>query len=105
MFFDPQDFWESLPRGWQAWANVTELKKNFTKTGSFKGVVGVIEDLGLLSFYKVDMSYIRFLWYVVVSQNRGTQYKPQNTMILNIGTPKMVPLIFGNYHDNLVQVP
>ena len=35
---------------------------------------------------------------VVVSQNRGAQYRPPNTIILNIGTPKMVPLILGNSH-------
>ena len=33
---------------------------------------------------------------MVISQNRGPQYRPQNTMILIIGTPKMVPLILGN---------
>ena len=34
--------------------------------------------------------------YVVVSQNKGPSYKPQNTLVLVIGTPKMVPLILGN---------
>ena len=34
----------------------------------------------------------------VVSQNRGPQYRPQNTIVLIIGTPKMVPLILGNPH-------
>ena len=33
-------------------------------------------------------------YYMVVSQN--PQYRPQNTIILIIGTPKMVPLILGN---------
>ena len=33
---------------------------------------------------------------MVVSQNKGTQYRPQNTIVLIIGTPKMVPLILGN---------
>ena len=33
---------------------------------------------------------------VVVSQKRGPQYRPQNTIILIIGTPKKVPLILGN---------
>ena len=33
--------------------------------------------------------------YVVVSQNRGPQYRPQNTIILFTGTPKMVPLFLG----------
>ena len=28
---------------------------------------------------------------MVVSQNRGTQYRPQSTIILNIGTPKRYP--------------
>ena len=35
---------------------------------------------------------------MVDSQNKGPQYKP-NTKILNIGTPKKVPLISGNPHD------
>ena len=36
---------------------------------------------------------------LVVSQNRGTQiYRPQYTMVLIMGTPKMVPLILGNPH-------
>ena len=30
--------------------------------------------------------------------NRGTQYKPPNILILIMGIPKMVPLIFGNPH-------
>ena len=34
---------------------------------------------------------------MVVSQNKGPQYRPQNTIVLiKIGTPKMVPLILGN---------
>ena len=33
---------------------------------------------------------------MVVSQNRGPQFRPQNTIVLIIGTPKMVPLILGN---------
>ena len=36
--------------------------------------------------------------YMVLSENRGTQYRPQNTKVLIIGTPKMVPLIWGNSH-------
>ena len=28
----------------------------------------------------------------------GPQYRPQNTIILIVGTPKMVPLILGNPH-------
>ena len=35
---------------------------------------------------------------LVVSLNKGTQYRPQNTIILIMGTPKKVPLILGNYH-------
>ena len=35
---------------------------------------------------------------MVVSQNEGTQYRPQNIIVLIIGTPKMVPLILGNLH-------
>ena len=34
--------------------------------------------------------------YMVIYQIRGPQYRPQNTIILIIGTPKMVPLILGN---------
>ena len=33
---------------------------------------------------------------MVVSQNRGPQYRPPNTTILIMGTPKMVSLILGN---------
>ena len=29
---------------------------------------------------------------------RGPQYRPPNTIILIIGTPRKVPLILGNYH-------
>ena len=35
---------------------------------------------------------------MVVSQNEGPQYGPQNTIVLIIGTPKMVLLILGNPH-------
>ena len=35
---------------------------------------------------------------MVVSQNKGTQYRPQNTIVLIMGTPKKVPLILGNTH-------
>ena len=39
------------------------------------------------------------LWFLlVVSQNRGTQYRPQNITIVIIGTPKLVPPILGNPH-------
>ena len=38
----------------------------------------------------------RLTVYLVVSQNRGPQYSPQNTIVLIMGTPKMVPLILGN---------
>ena len=36
--------------------------------------------------------------YMVVSQNKGAQYRPQNIIVLIMGTPKMVPLILGNPH-------
>ena len=36
--------------------------------------------------------------YVVISQNKGPQYKPPNTTVLIIGTPIKVRLILGNYH-------
>ena len=35
---------------------------------------------------------------MVVSQNKGPQYGPQNTIALIMGTPKMVLLILGNPH-------
>ena len=35
---------------------------------------------------------------LVVSQNRGPQYRPQNIIILIIGTPKKVPIILVNFH-------
>ena len=35
---------------------------------------------------------------LIVSQNKGTQCRPQYTIILIMGTPKMVPLILGNPH-------
>ena len=35
---------------------------------------------------------------MVVSQNKGTQYRPQYTIVLVIGTPKKVRLILGNSH-------
>ena len=35
---------------------------------------------------------------MVVSQSKGTQYGPQNTIVLIIWTPKKVPLILGNPH-------
>ena len=33
---------------------------------------------------------------MVVSQNRGPQYKPQNTIVHIMGTPNRYPLILGN---------
>ena len=33
---------------------------------------------------------------LVVSQNKGTQYRPQYTIVLIIGIPRKVPLILGN---------
>ena len=38
------------------------------------------------------------LSYVVVSQNKGTPISTQNTIVLIMGIPKMVPLILGNPH-------
>ena len=34
---------------------------------------------------------------LVVSQIRGPQYRPQNTIVLITGTPKKVPLNFGKH--------
>ena len=39
-------------------------------------------------------------WYF--PKIRGPQYRPQNTIILNIGTPKKVPLIMGNPSNSLL---
>ena len=36
--------------------------------------------------------------YMVVSQNEGPQYRPSYTIVLLIGTPKMVTLILGNLY-------
>ena len=36
--------------------------------------------------------------HIIVSLNKGPQYRPQYTIILIIGTPKRVPLILGNPH-------
>ena len=36
------------------------------------------------------------LLQLAVSQKRGPQYRPQNTIVLIMGTPKRVPLILGN---------
>ena len=36
------------------------------------------------------------IFYMVVSQNRGTQYRPQYTIVLIMGIPNMAPLIMGN---------
>ena len=38
---------------------------------------------------------------MVVSQIRGPQCRASNTLILTIGTPKMVPLILGDPHITL----
>ena len=35
---------------------------------------------------------------MLVSQNRGPQYRPSYTIVLIVGTPKMVTLIVGNLH-------
>ena len=46
----------------------------------------------------IKVCYIRLHIYIygVVSQNRGTPI--QNTIVLIMGTPKMVPLVLGNPH-------
>ena len=36
--------------------------------------------------------------YMVVSQNRGTQYRVKYSRILIMGIPKMGPLLLGNPH-------
>ena len=38
---------------------------------------------------------------MVVSQNMGSQYRPQNTIVLILGPPNKVPLILGNPHIDL----
>ena len=40
------------------------------------------------------------IWYF--PKIREPQYRPQNTIVLNIGTPKKVPLILGNPHKGLL---
>ena len=41
---------------------------------------------------------------MVVSQNGGHQYRPQNIIVLIIGTLKMVPLILGNYQMGMKKI-
>ena len=41
---------------------------------------------------------------MVVSINRGPQYRPQKSTSLILGTPKMVPLILGTPKYFLVEV-
>ena len=41
---------------------------------------------------------------MVVSQNRGTQYRPPYTIVLIMGIPQTVPLIMGNPHILLVGI-
>ena len=53
------------------------------------------------SFFGVPVRRMIVLWglccsYMVVSQNRGPQYGPQNTILLIMGTPRKVSLILGN---------
>ena len=45
---------------------------------------------------RVPRTARRRLVCLVISQNRGAQYRPQNTIVLIIGTPKKVLLILGN---------
>ena len=66
----------------------------------------ILLDFGIISYYYMILSYDQrtvldfelMLYYMVVSQIGGPQYRPQNTIILIMGTPKMVPLILGNPH-------
>ena len=46
---------------------------------------------------EVGLTYIRQS-YMVVPKKRGSQYRPQNTIVLMMGIPKTVPLILGNPH-------
>ena len=39
--------------------------------------------------------WVVYTGYMVVFLTRGPQYRPQYTIILIMGTPKMVPLILG----------
>ena len=52
----------------------------------------------ILSTYVGDINPNIFLVHdMVVSLNKGDpNIDPQNTTVLNIGTPKMVPLMLGN---------
>ena len=40
--------------------------------------------------------YIQVIINEVVSSKRGPQYGPENTAVLTMGTPKIIPLILGN---------
>ena len=58
----------------------------------------IVEDITEISSPGVMLHLLHELTkaQMVVSQNRGPQCRPQNTIILIIGTPKKVPLILGN---------
>ena len=45
-----------------------------------------------LSFQQIVLTLLKWLF----PKTGGSPYRPQNTIVLIIGTPKMVPLIFGN---------
>ena len=42
---------------------------------------------------------------MVISQNKGTQYGAQDTIILIMGTPQKVPLLLGNPHIDIPKDP
>ena len=54
-------------------------------------------------YYTLRLKSLCLNWNMVISQNKGPQYRLQNTRILIIGTPKRVPLILGNPH--IFQLP
>ena len=39
--------------------------------------------------------------HMVISKNRGNQYRPQQILVLMLGTPRKLPLILGNPHIRL----
>ena len=51
-----------------------------------------------LQLRKASKLLLAWKVYMVLSQNRGPQYRPIYIIVLHIGTPKRVPLILGNPH-------
>ena len=49
--------------------------------------------------YALLVAFMRYF-----PKTRVPQYRPQYTIILNMGTPKKVPLIFGNSHASVAEV-